>query len=127
MDTRTKVVLLDGFLGLVQLATALVFAGPGALVEHWWLVVVAALGTAGFATAGDRGYTLDDSAWEFAIVLVALVAVSVLVVLVTDPPVSTVGALLFGVGTGILTYRLVFGVIRPVPARRIEQARDRTV
>jgi len=124
MDTRTKVVLLDGLLGVVQIMSALVLAGAGNLVEHWAFVVAAALGTVGFVTAGDRGYIPDDSAWGFPVVLVAIVAVSLVVVLVVSPPVSTVAALQFGIGIGILTNRLVFGLVRPIPERRIERTRE---
>ncbi|WP_372480256.1 hypothetical protein ACAH01_03630 [Halomicrobium sp. HM KBTZ05] len=107
--------------------TALVLSGSGTLVEHWGLVVAAALGTAGFVTAGDRGYIPDDAAWGFLLVLVAIVAVSLLAVLVVNPPVTTVAALQFGVGSGILTNRVVFGLVRPIPERRIERTRERGV
>ncbi|WP_018256363.1 hypothetical protein [Halomicrobium katesii] len=124
MDTRAKIALLDGFLGVVQIIAALGLAETGTLVEHWWLVVATALGTVGFAIAGDRGYTPDDSTWGFTAVVVAVVAASLLAVFVVNPPVPTVAALQFGVGSGILTNRLLFGVVWPVPTSRIERFRD---
>ena len=60
--------------------------------------------------------------------MVASAGVVALVTVLTELVVLTItGAALAGTGAGLLSYRVVFGVIRPLPECRLDGANERSV
>jgi len=58
---------------------------------------------------------------------VGIVAVVATTRLFAIEPVTTISAILVGLGVGVLAYRFVYGVVRPIPADRLERAGRRAV
>ncbi|WP_324663471.1 hypothetical protein [Haloarcula sediminis] len=118
--SRRTVVARDLFVGTSSVVTSGLIAysldGPTA----WSLgAVAAAVGVVVFAvvdrsTAGAYGLTagLSGSILAFAAVLWWLVP---------GPPVAVFPPLLFGLGTGMASNRLVFGVVYPLPEARLRR------
>ncbi|MFB6255791.1 MAG: hypothetical protein ABEH58_03530 [Haloplanus sp.] len=95
---------------------------PAATTVDWWLVPPTALVTAALTAAADRRRLGLYLLYLAAIPLVLGVAW----VAVTDgAPLGAFGAfppMILGLGLGTAANRLLFGVIRPVPALRRERA-----
>ncbi|MFC7193531.1 hypothetical protein ACFQL4_00940 [Halosimplex aquaticum] len=72
-----------------------------------------------------------DEFYRYALAIVGVVAVVAVcgaVVVATDMVVLTVvSVVLAGMGAGLLGYRIVFGVLRPVPESRLDGAKKRAV
>lgn len=75
----------------------------------------------------EHGYVPADTWTWFAIVVAGVVAVAVVAVFVGPATRVTVSALLVGLGLGVFAYRLGYGVVRPIPERRLERVRNRGV
>lgn len=125
-----KVLLGDGLIGLSVLFPASFYLGSGLV---WWVPLPAAM--VGFVTAASQHYTehvgfdraRDEALLAFGSVVlpVAVAAVFVVTGSPLGPPLAL--AAFTGVSAGLLGYRFVFGVLRPVPAARLERAGERTV
>ena len=96
---------LDGL--LIAAIPALAFVGVLAVTEHTNVLAL---------VNETRPVSLVVASVSF----LALGAILVLGPTVVDAPAAT---LLWGVGLGLGSYRIVYGVIRPIPAKRCEQAR----
>jgi hypothetical protein len=130
MTPERKVLLGDGAVALIALLNGLLFFGS-ALV--WWVPVPAALlaATAGMAQHYTEHVGFERTRDEAALALGAIVLpVGVAGALVVTgsplgPPLAL--AAFVGTGAGFLGYRFVFGVLRPVPEKRLERAGERAV
>ncbi|MFB6164120.1 MAG: hypothetical protein ABEJ31_03080 [Haloarculaceae archaeon] len=130
MTPERRVLLVDGLAGLAVLAV-----GMGLLDAplQWWVLVLAsvtAISVAGvlFGVERDQFESIGRALLVAALFVLAPLGVAAATALARP----TLGAALafavfLGVGGGIIGYRFVFGVLRPVPERRLERARDRAV
>ncbi|QPV61814.1 hypothetical protein I7X12_13770 [Halosimplex litoreum] len=131
MDTARRVVLLEGTMGTLWIALGVVNVGLAGLRAAWWVAFAAAVATVAVAYTDEH----DLFGWgdwrRYAAATVGVVAAAVavgLVAVATDLVVLTVvSAGLAGMGAGLLCYRFVFGVVRPVPKSRLDAARERAV
>jgi len=131
MDATRRIVLLEAGMAAMWVALALLEVGLEGLGEVWWVAVLSAVGFAAFyyvdehRLAGDNGW----SPYALAVVLVVTGAVGTgAIVVVTGQSVpKTVAGTLVGAAIGLLGYRFVYGVVRPVPESRLERARERAV
>jgi DNA-binding transcriptional LysR family regulator len=131
MDAARRVVLLEGGMGALWIGLGVLNVGVDGLREAWWVALAAAVATVTVAYT-DEHDSLGWSDWRrYAAAVVGVVAVAVAVgavALATDLVVLTVvSAALAGMGAGLLPYRLVYGVVRPVPESRLDGARERAV
>jgi len=122
MDVERKVVLADSGIALTGVVLGLLYAEP-VTAEFWWVGALATIGTAGATWASEHGVVSD---WA-GVAAVAVFGVALFAVgltwgadLVAD---ALVPAGLAGMGAGLLPYRLYYGVVRPVPERRLRSAR----
>ncbi|MFC7027019.1 hypothetical protein ACFQJ5_04650 [Halomicroarcula sp. GCM10025324] len=127
MDPRTKVLLTDGFVAVLGLAQVWLNVDDGVA---WPLAVLFAAVTVVAAYAGEHGFVdrLPGSGFGRTVALVVVGGAAILAggfVFGPDPVTSVLLAALAGLGAGILCYRTYFGVVRPVPAARLERARRR--
>jgi hypothetical protein len=101
-------------------------------VQRWvvFVLVVAALWITGIY------YWVDRTAVEESLrdVLVGCLGIAgpflvAFVMVVLDYPLAptVVAGVMTGYGLGILGYRFVYGIVRPIPARRLERTRGRAV
>jgi len=132
MDAARKVLLLDSLLGVVWIGTGLSITAPTVVASVGWLVGTTALAVVGLRSAEEHGYAPADSLRWFgaaiaSVLVVGVVAVVATTALFTFDATVAVSAILVGLGVGVLGYRLVYGVVRPVPERRLERARERGV
>ncbi|WP_247005841.1 hypothetical protein [Halorientalis litorea] len=129
MDPTRRVLLTDGLVGVLALATGMAFAVP----FRWWLVPLAGvttLGTAAVLFSEERDALASRG---YAVVLMALFVglpgLLALGLLWVRPPLGSAlaFAVCLGLGGAVVGYRFVFGVLRPVPEKRLARARDRAV
>ncbi|WP_254273081.1 hypothetical protein [Haloarcula marina] len=125
MNLRTKVLLTDGFLAVLALAQVWLNVDEGVL---WPLAALFAVVTVAATYAGEHGVTgrLPGSGAVQTVALVAVLGTAILAggsLLGPDLVTSVLLAALAGLGVGMLCYRAYFGVVRPVPAARLERAR----
>ena len=126
MDAERRVLLVDLGLGIVAIASGLVSMGPGA-VDVWWIGGLVAVATAVLAWSEEHevvgGWTTIGLVLAFGL---AFVAIGYLfgsdVVANVALPVA-----IAGLGVGLVGYRGYFGLVRPVPDRRLRRIEDRTV
>ncbi|WP_246986152.1 hypothetical protein [Halorientalis marina] len=130
MTPERKVLLGDGAVGLSVVLPGLLYFGS-ALV--WWAPIPGAL--VAFTTAAVQHYaehvgfesTVHEALFGLAGIVLPL-AVAAALVLVGSPLGPPIAFVAFaGTGTGFLGYRFVFGVLRPVPEKRLERAGERVV
>jgi len=132
MDAAQKALLLDSLLGIVWIVTGLSVTAAGLVASVWWLVGIAGLAVVGLLTAEEHGYTPAHSLRWFGFVIVGVLVVGLVAVVATtrlfafDATVAS-SAILVGLGIGVLGYRLVYGVVRPIPDARLEGGRERAV
>jgi len=131
MDTARRVVLLECGMGVLWIGLGVLNVGLADLRAAWWIALAAAASTVAVAYT-DEHDLFGWSDWRrYAAAVAGVVAAAVavgLVVLATDLVVLTiVSAALAGMGTGLLAYRFVYGVVRPVPESRLDAAGDRAV
>jgi len=86
----------------------------------WWLVPAVALGWGLLTAASDR-----SQLGRYLLYLGAAVAMLGIVwaVATADATTGTVPLVLYGLGIGLAANRLLFGVVRPVPAARRRRER----
>jgi hypothetical protein len=130
MEPERKVLLGDGLVALSVLLPGLLYFGS-ALV--WWVPLPAALFA--FTTAAAQHYTehvgfervRDEAILSLGAIVVPVAVAGALVVTGSPlgPPLAL--AVLAGTGSGFLVYRLVYGVVRPIPEKRLERAGERAV
>ena len=130
MTPERKVLLGDGAVALSALLPGLLYFGPTLV---WWVPVPAALLAA--TTGAAQHYTehvrfertRDEAALALGAIVVPVAVAAVLVVTGSPlgPPLAL--AVFSGTGVGFLGYRFVFGVLRPIPEKRLERAGERAV
>ena len=125
MDTARRVVLVEGVLGLLWVVYGLV-ASLSTLRSTWWIAFGGAVGIATMLYLEEHRWTdwgpYRRGGTTIAAVLLA-VALCAVVVVATPLSVTTVVSVgLGGMGLGLLCYRLVYGVVRPVPRSRVDRA-----
>ena len=118
-------------MGGVWVGLGLLNVGLTGLREAWW-VGLAALGvTAAVRYADEHGVVSWDEWHRYAAAIVGVVASVVacaVVVFLTGLAVLTVVSVaLAGTGLGLLVYRTVYGVFRPLPEARLDGTDDRSV
>jgi hypothetical protein len=130
MEPERKVLLGDGAVAVSVLVPGLLYFGS-ALV--WWVPLPAAL--LSFTTAAAQHYTehvgfertRDEAALALGAIVVPVAVAGVLVVTgsALGPPLAL--AVFAGTGVGFLLYRFVYGVLRPIPEKRLARAGQRAV
>lgn len=130
MEPERKVLLGDGAVAVSVLVPGLLYFGS-ALV--WWVPLPAAL--LSFTTAAAQHYTehvgfertRDEAALALGAIVLPIAVAGVLVVTgsALGPPLAL--AVFAGTGVGFLLYRFVYGVLRPIPEKRLERAGERAV
>jgi hypothetical protein len=130
MEPERKVLLGDGAVAVSVLVPGLLYFGS-ALV--WWVPLPAAL--LSFTTAAAQHYTehvgfertRDEAALALGAIVVPVAVAGVLVVTgsALGPPLAL--AVFAGIGVGFLLYRFVYGVLRPIPEKRLARAGQRAV
>jgi hypothetical protein len=130
MEPERKVLLGDGAVAVSVLVPGLLYFGS-ALV--WWVPLPAAL--LSFTTAAAQHYTehvgfertRDEAALALGAIVVPVAVAGVLVVTGSafGPPLAL--AVFAGTGVGFLLYRFVYGVLRPIPEKRLARAGQRAV
>jgi len=131
MNAARRVVLLECGMGVLWILLGLLYVGRSGIRDAWWVALVALVGTVGVVAADEHRLVAWDEWYRAAAAIVGVIA-SVIVVaavaVLTDLVVLiVVGAALAGSGTGLVAYRLVFGVVRPLPDARLDDATDRSV
>lgn len=128
MNERLTIVLLDGIGGLAAVVLALPLLGAFDPVLAP-VVAVAAAGTGWILYQADRD-GFESPGRELAaygLLLSAVVALGgVLFTVAGAGPVAVARAALLGGGVTLVSYRLVYGVVRPVPEPRLERQRERS-
>ncbi|WP_415378661.1 hypothetical protein [Halosimplex sp. TS25] len=131
MDAARRVVLFEGGMGVAWILLGLLNVGVAGLREGWWLGLAALAATVATVYADEHRVVDVDEWYRYALAIVgvvAAVAVCGAVVVVTDMVVLTVvSVVLAGMGVGLLAYRVVFGVLRPVPESRLDGANNRAI
>ncbi|QLH77066.1 hypothetical protein HZS55_07065 [Halosimplex rubrum] len=124
MDAARRVVLFEGGMGVVWIALGALNVGVAGLREAWWVALAAAVATVAVTYTDEHDLFGWDDWQRYAAAVVGVVAAAVavgLVVLATSLVVLTVvSAGLAGMGAGLLCYRFVYGVVRPVPQSRLD-------
>jgi hypothetical protein len=121
MPSTTRILVGDFAIGGLFLLSTLFFATT---TTDWWLIPAVVGQTVGcvlFLYLCEHG-TPRGSLVVFSLQVGVTVAVTVL-----DAPIAAgmEFALFVGLGVGLLGYRFVYGILRPVPDRRIANARQR--
>jgi len=130
MTPERRVLLGDSAVALSALLPGLLYFGD-ALV--WWVPVPAALlvVTTGAAQHYTEHVGFERTRDEAALALGAIVvpvAVAGTLVLTGSPLGPPLALAVFtGTGLGFLAYRFVYGVLRPIPEKRLERAGKRAV
>jgi len=132
MDAARKILLFDSLLGTVWIVTGLSVAASREIASVWWLVGVGGLAAVGLLAAEEHGHTPADSLRWFGVTIVGVLVVGVVTVVATtslftfDATVA-IGAHLVGLGVGLLGYRLLYGLVWPIPDAGLDRARERAV
>lgn len=131
MDTARRVVITETGMGVLWILLGVVNVGIDGFRGTWWLVALAAVATAALVYADEQRLgdwdEFSRGALAIAGVLAAVVAVWVVVWVTTLSVPTAVSAAMAGTGVGLVGYRVVFGVVRPVPESRLEASRERAV
>lgn len=131
MNAARLVVLLECGMGVLWLLLGVLNVGRSGLQESWWVAVLALVLTVAVVGADEHRLVEWDQWYRYAAAIVGVIASVVAVgtvAVVTDLVVLTIiGAALAGTGAGLLAYRVVFGVVRPLPASRLDGANERSV
>lgn len=131
MDPARRVVLFETVMGVAWILLGVLNVGFAGLREGWWLAVVALVATVATTYADEHRVIAVDEFYRYALAIVGVVAATVgcgIVVVVTDMVIMTVvSVVLAGMGVGLVSYRVVYGVLRPVPESRLDGARRRAV
>jgi O-antigen/teichoic acid export membrane protein len=118
-------------MGGLWIALGSMNVGVAGLREAWWVALAAAVATVAIAYTDEHDLFGWNDWRRYAAATVGVVAAAVavgLVAVATDLIVLTVvSAALAGMGAGLLGYRFVYGVVRPVPKSRLDAARERAV
>ena len=130
MDPTRKVLLTDGAVGLATLAVgARLLDAP----FRWWVLLLAggtALGVAGMLFGAEQQVFASTGLGLATAGVFVLVPLGVsLAFMQVSPSLGSALALsaVLGTGGGLLGYRFVFGVLRPVPQHRLDRADERAV
>jgi hypothetical protein len=122
MDAERRLVLFEGGMGAAWLALGAAQAGPDGLRAGWWLGLVAVVGTVGstYAIEHDLVPTNVFARYTFTVVgvLLSVLAAATVTLVTALSPLTVVSVALAGMGLGLLGYRAVFGLLRPVPESR---------
>jgi len=131
MDAARRVVLLEGGMGVLWIALGALYDGVVGLRAAWWVALAAAVATAVVAYTDEHGLHGQDDWRRYAAAAAGVVGAAIalaFVVFVTDlAALTVVDAGIVGMGVGLLCYRFVYGVVRPVPQSRLDAARERAV
>jgi len=127
MTPERKVLLGDGCVGVsILLSSAVLYDGGGTLGSLG--AVVAALTTWAVLYCSDRGMF---EGWVSELVAVgALIGLPLLfagVLAIVQPSVGPFALPIFGVGIGVLANRFVYGVVKPIPAYRLDRVPEQAV
>ena len=126
MDPRRKVLLADGGMGLVLAVYGLALADPSQLASAWWLPTTAAVVAVAWMYASEHLLVGVDATKQLgAYFLVFVLIIASLAALVAWTPLTLTPVLRFGfggLGAGLVCYRLVYGVVLPVPSARLAGA-----
>lgn len=122
MDDRTRVLAADFSLAAGAVSVGLLFAGG----PVGWNLLLAALGTAAFVPTlylveQTPVLTLVErhSPASYGLAFVVTLAVALALVLGWTVVTSPAATLLVGLGLGLAGYRFVYGVLEPIPDRRL--------
>ncbi|WP_135305791.1 hypothetical protein [Haloarcula amylovorans] len=123
MKPRTKVLLIDGFLAVLCLVQVWLNIDDG---MSWPLAALFTVTTVLATYAGEHGTTdrLPGSKITRTVALIVVLGAAILIggsLLGPDLITSVLLAGLAGLGVGLLCYRAYFGLVRPVPAVRLER------
>ena len=131
MDAARRVVLLELGMGLLWLALGVLNVGIDGLGQVWWVAAGSFLAGVTAVYADEHDLHGWDDWYRAAATVVGVVAwviaVGIVVVLTKLSVLTVVGGALAGLGAGLLCYRFVYGVVRPVPKARLERASGRSV
>jgi len=118
-------------MGVLWLGLGVLNVGLAGLREVWWVGLAALGATAAVCYADEHGVVSWDEWYRYAAAVVGVVASVVacaVVAFLTDLAVLTVVSVaLAGTGLGLLVYRTVYGVLRPLPEARLDSTDDRSV
>lgn len=129
MNPARKIFLVDGLVGALSLLAGTRFAVP----FRWWLVPLAGVTTLGTAAVlfSEEQDLLASRGHAVALMTLFVGLPGLLAVLLSwvRPPLGSAlaVAVCFGLGGAVVGYRFVFGVLRPIPEKRLARARDRAV
>jgi hypothetical protein len=131
VSSPRRVVLFDCALGGLWAGLGALNVGLTSLREAWWVGLSALVATAVVLYADEHG-VVSWGGWERAAaavvaVVASVVACAAVVFATTLAAVTVVGVALAGTGLGLLAYRTVYGVLRPLPEARLDGTGDRSV
>lgn len=127
MNERLTIVALDGIGGVAAIVLGLTLSG-GVSVWGAPVAVLAGVGIGAILYRADRdGFaeTSDELRAYGALVVAVLVLGAGVVVVAPATVTGTAQAALLGGGCALVGYRLVYGVLLPVPDARLERQRER--
>ncbi|WP_436929930.1 hypothetical protein [Halosimplex halobium] len=129
MDAARRVVLLELGMGLLWLGYGFGMTGFAGLRSGWWLAVPAAAGTVALMYAEEHRVADWDPYYRGGLAIALVVGFTAVVgavgALTALSVVDAIAVAMTGIGAGLLPYRFVYGVVRPVPESRLAAARER--
>ncbi|MFB6178939.1 MAG: hypothetical protein ABEI77_04365 [Halorientalis sp.] len=129
MQPERKVLLGDALVGLSPLVAAALSLDSAVGWRDALLGLVCAVVVAGLLYLSEHDAFEGVASEPVTIALLVAVPFTLVFVLVLVNP-GTVPwflAAFVGAGLGLLGYRFVYGIVRPVPEKRLEQARERAI
>lgn len=125
MDAARRVVLVEGGLGLLWTVYGFGPQSAATLRAAWWVAAAGAVATPALLYLEEHRWT-DWGAYRRGAMVIAAtlgaVALAAAVVLATTLSVMTVVSVgLGGLGAGLLAYRVVYGLVYPVPESRLDR------
>jgi hypothetical protein len=122
MSSEKKVLLVDFGAGIVFLASSVFFVSS---TVEWWVISAIIGHTAVFATAlymSEHNETLVP-----LVILCTQMTITVLFTVTNGPIAAGMEVSLFvGIALGILGYRFAYGVLQPIPQKRLQQVSQQT-
>lgn len=127
MNPRTQAVLVDTLLGCMAVAVGVVVGG---VRSSWFVPLFVIVGTAVFVpvlyVTEQTNLLAAFAAYKpHSVVLVfsGFLAISLVLVGGQAVAVDPAASLLIGMGAGLIGYRVRYGVLGPLPQKRLRQAR----